>query len=65
MGEFEHFYLVEVGHGRWVIRHQITDVFAGTVLRTTGGYRLRNENARTIGNFESIEAAIAGLYATV
>ena len=65
MGEFEHFYLVEVGHGRWVIRHQITDVFAGTVLRTTGGYRLRNENARTIGNFESIEDAIAGLYATV
>ena len=65
MGEFEHFYLVEVGHGRWVIRHQITDTFAGTVLRTTGGYRLRNENARTIGNFESIEDAIAGLYATV
>ena len=62
---FEHFYLVEDGHGRWTIRHQITDLSAGTILRTAGGFRLKNEAGRTIGNFASIEAAITGLYATV
>jgi hypothetical protein len=65
MGTFEHFYLVENGHGRWIIRHQITDILAGTILRTAGGFRLKNENARTVGNFASIEDAIQGLYATV
>ncbi|CAN5252624.1 hypothetical protein BH09ACT5_BH09ACT5_10210 [soil metagenome] len=61
----EHFYLVEDGHGRWVIRHQITDILAGTILRTAGGFRLKNENSRTVGNFESIELALEGLYAVV
>ena len=59
----EHFYLVEDGHGRWTIRHQITDILAGTILRTSGGFRLKNENARTMGNFESIDRALEGLYA--
>jgi len=61
----EHFYLVEDGHGRWTIRHQITDILAGTILRTAGGFRLKNENSRTVGNFESIELALEGLYAVV
>ena len=65
MNSFEHFYLLEVGHGRWVIRHQITDLFAGALLRTAGGFRLKNEHGRTIGNFASIDDAIAGLYAVV
>ena len=65
MGPFEHFYLVENGHGRWIIRHQITDILAGTILRTSGGFRLKNEHARTIGNFATIDDAIQGLYATV
>ncbi|MBX3100400.1 MAG: hypothetical protein KF761_12575 [Salinibacterium sp.] len=59
----EHFYLTEDGHGRWTIRHQITDNPAGTILRTAGGFRLKNENARTVGNFASIELALEGLYA--
>jgi len=61
----EHFYLIEDGHGRWTIRHQITDIIAGTILRTSGGFRLKNEHARTIGNFDSIENALQGLYAVV
>lgn len=62
MGVFEHFYLLPGGHGRWVIRHQITDVFAGSLLRTAHGYRLKNENGRTVGNFATIDDALAGLY---
>jgi hypothetical protein len=58
----EHFYLIEDGHGRWTIRHQITDILAGTILRTAGGFRLKNENSRTIGNFDSIDHALEGLY---
>ncbi|MGV8896334.1 MAG: hypothetical protein ACOH10_03895 [Rhodoglobus sp.] len=65
MSQAQHFYLIENGHGRWIIRHQITDTMAGTILRTSGGFRLKNENARTVGNFPSIEAALTGLYATV
>ncbi|MGV8883526.1 MAG: hypothetical protein ACOH19_15375 [Rhodoglobus sp.] len=65
MGQFEHFYLIEQGHGRWAVRHQITDELAGSILRTAQGYRLRNEHSRTLGNFASIEDAIQGLYALV
>jgi hypothetical protein len=61
----EHFSLVEDWHGRWTIRHQITDIIAGTILRTAGGFRLKNENGRTVGNFDSIELALEGLYAVV
>ena len=60
-----HFWLVEDGHGHWIIRHQITDILAGTILRTAGGFRLKNEHGRTIGNFPSIEASLAGLYERV
>jgi hypothetical protein len=63
VGEFEHFYLVSNGHGRWIVRHQITDIAAGSILRTSGGFRLKNEVGRTIGNFSSIASAIHGLYA--
>lgn len=65
MNEFEYFYLVDVAPGRWIVRHQITDEFGGTILQTSGGYRLRDENARTVGNFSSIEGAMSGLYASV
>lgn len=65
MSDFEYFSLAEDGHGRWTIRHKITDILAGTILRTSGGFRLKNEHNRTVGNFESIEAAIAGLYQMV
>ena len=65
VSSFEHFYLTEDGHGRWIIRHQITDILAGAILRTAGGFRLKNEHGKTIGNFASIEDAIAGLYASV
>jgi len=58
-----HFSLIEDGHGHWIIRHQITNFFAGTLLRTSNGFRLRNENGRTVGNFLTIEAALEGLYA--
>ena len=40
-------------------------VIAGTILRTAGGFRLKNENGRTLGNFDSIERALEGLYAVV
>jgi len=65
MSDYEHFYLVEDGHGRWTILHQITDILAGTILRTAGGFRLKSDHHRTVGNFDSIEAALVGLYQTV
>ena len=65
MSDSDHFLLIEDGHGRWTIRHQITGILAGTILRTSGGFRLKNDNARTLGNFESIAAALSGLYQSV
>lgn len=65
MDHSAHFWLVETGHGHWVIRHQITDIIAGTILRTSGGFRLKNELGRTIGNFPTIEGCLHGLYERV
>lgn len=63
-GTSDYFVLSEEGHGRWSVRHQVTGIFAGTILKTAQGYRLKNENHRTIGNFSTIGDALEQLYET-
>lgn len=64
MSVVDHFYLVEVGHGSWVVRHQVTNQFAGSLLRTAVGFQLKNEQGHTLGNFATIDDALRGLYQT-
>lgn len=61
----ELFYLENAGQGRWLVLHQITDVLAGRIVRTSQGYLLADEEAHTIGSFTSIDDALRGLYALV
>ncbi|HEY2642558.1 MAG TPA: hypothetical protein VGI56_02295 [Galbitalea sp.] len=65
MNYAEMFYLVDASQGRWVIKHTITDEVAGTVMRTTQGLALRDENSRFLGTFPTMEAALRNLYAVV
>jgi hypothetical protein len=59
----EMFYLVDAGEGRWTVKHATTNEYAGTLLRTTQGVVLRNEQERFIGTFPSVETALRNLYA--
>jgi hypothetical protein len=61
----ELFYLVDAGQGRWTVKHQITDELAGSVMRTSQGFVLRDDAASLVGTFVSIEEALRGLYALV
>jgi hypothetical protein len=61
----EFFSVVDAGQSRWVIKHTITDEVAGTVMLTSQGFVLRDENSRFIGAFPSIPVALRNLYATV
>jgi hypothetical protein len=65
MNYSELFYLVDAGEGRWIVRHAITDEVAGTMMRTTQGIVLRNEESRFIGTFPTEEKALRNLYALV
>ena len=65
MNYAEWFCLVDAGEGRWVVTHAITDEVAGTLMRTTQGIVLRNEDSRFIGTFPSTETALRNLYALV
>lgn len=65
MNYSELFYLVDAGEGRWVVKRAITDEIAGTVMRTTQGIVLRDENSRFIGTFPSVDTALRNLYALV
>lgn len=59
----DHFYLVNAGQGRWIVRHQASDAFAGTILRTPDGYLLTDERSRGSGVFATLDDALRGLYA--
>jgi hypothetical protein len=61
----ELFYLVDAGEGRWVVKHAITDEIAGTMMRTTQGIVLRNEDSRFVGTFPTVDTALRNLYALV
>ncbi|HEY1530507.1 MAG TPA: hypothetical protein VGF80_06805 [Galbitalea sp.] len=61
----ELFYLVDAGEGRWIIKHAITDQTAGTILRTSQGIVLRNEDSRFLGTFPNADTALRNLYALV
>jgi hypothetical protein len=61
----ELFYLVDAGQGRWIINHAVTNELAGSLMRTTQGLALRDENSRFLGTFPSTEVALRNLYATV
>ncbi|CAN5288534.1 hypothetical protein BH11ACT4_BH11ACT4_21980 [soil metagenome] len=57
------FYLVAAGEGRWLVRHQITDVLAGRVVRTSNGFLLTDADTRRTEVFPTIDDALRGLYA--
>lgn len=50
------------GACRWLVRHQVTGELAGTIVRTPGGYVLRNDHDHPVGSFGTIEGAVEGLY---
>ena len=64
MNWVELFYLMSEGEGRWIVRHQITDALAGSIIRTGHGFVATDDDAHDLGGFSSIDEAIAGLYAT-
>jgi hypothetical protein len=61
----ELFYLVDAGEGRWTVRHALTDELAGSIMRTDQGLVLRDDNARFLGTFPTVEVALRNLYALV
>jgi hypothetical protein len=65
MNPLELFYLVAEGDAHWAVCHQVTDELAGCLFRTPLGFVLKDEELRTIGTFETTEAALRGLYALV
>jgi len=58
----EHFYLVDAGQGRWLVKHQITNLVAGKIVRTSEGFLLTDDSHRS-EVFASIDDALRGLYA--
>ena len=56
------FYLVEAGQGRWLVKHQITNLLAGKIVRTSEGFLL-TDDAQHSAMFESMDDALRGLYA--
>lgn len=62
MGSAEWFYAVSITNDRWTVRHQLTDLLAGTITRTSHGFRLKDEHARDLGGFDSVDSALEGLY---
>jgi hypothetical protein len=65
MNYAELFYLADAGQGRWTVLHAVTDELAGTLMRTDQGLVLRNDTARFIGTFPSVESVLRNLYALV
>lgn len=63
MSYAELFFLEDAGQGRWTIRHAITEELAGTLMRTTQGLVLRDENSRFLGTFPTVETALRNRYA--
>ena len=63
MNYAEMFYLVESSKGRWTVRHAHTDEFAGTIMRTSQGFALRDGESRFRGTFPSVESVLRNLYA--
>lgn len=59
----ELFYLVEAGQGRWRVMHQVTNVLAGRIVRTSEGFMLTDDESSHSQLFSSIDDALRGLYA--
>lgn len=57
------FYLVDAGEGRWLVKHQITNLPAGKIVRTSEGFLLTDDDSRGTALFASIDEALSGLYA--
>lgn len=63
MNYAELFYLTDAGEGRWTVRHALTHEFAGTIMRTSQGLVLRDEESRFRGTFPTVESILRNLYA--
>lgn len=57
------FYLVDAGPGRWFVRHQITGVLAGRLVRTSNGFLLTEQDTQNTDVFPTIDDALQTLYA--
>lgn len=57
------FYLVDAGQGRWLVKHQITNLLAGKIVRTSEGFLLTDDEFHRTEVFASIDDALRGLYA--
>lgn len=64
MSLLEHFTLVSEGDGHWTIRHKVTNLLAGRIIESSGGFLLSGDDSRAVGIFDSIDDAMVGLYAT-
>jgi hypothetical protein len=58
------FYLVHTGQGRWAIRHRITDEPAGAVERSGPAFEVYDDRDHLVATSDTIEHALAELYAT-
>jgi hypothetical protein len=56
------FYLVQAGQARWVVHHQITNILAARIVKTSQGFQLTDDNGKALGEFSSVEGALHDLY---
>lgn len=57
------FYLVAAGEGRWLVKHQITNLPAGKIVRTSEGFLLTEDQSHRSEIFGTIDDALRELYA--
>jgi hypothetical protein len=55
---------VHTGQGRWAIRHRITDEPAGAVERSGPAFEVYDDRDHLVATSDTIEHALAELYAT-
>ena len=58
----EYFRVVDAGEGRWAILYRGTGSLAGTAIRTSYGFALKDPDAGDLGIFANLDDALRGLY---
>ena len=64
MSLLEHFTLVSEGDGHWTIRHKVTNLLAGRIIESSGGFLLSGDDSRAVGIYDTMGDAVTGLSAT-
>jgi hypothetical protein len=55
---------IDIGHGRWEIRHRGTDQIAGQLLTNPTGFELLDRQDNDLGSFKTIAEALRALHGT-